>query len=203
MQQLDFARDKIIMGPERKHRIPDDDTNWLTAYHEAGHTLVAYYTKDATPLHKVTIIPRGQSLGHTSFIDDKEVYNRTVSQLKASMDTAMGGRVAEELVYGPDKVTTGASNDLQQATRIATAMVMVNGMSEKVGLRSFSDQEISSSQREESYERARGVLRQHNTELVSLAKALMKYETLDKDEIRQVVEGNIKKLDASKKTAGH
>ncbi|GFO17519.1 ATP-dependent Zinc metalloprotease yme1l1, partial [Plakobranchus ocellatus] len=118
--------------PERKNRIPDEEQNWLTAYHESGHTLVAYFTKDATPLHKVTIIPRGQSLGHTSFIDEKEVYNRTVSQLKASMDTAMGGRVAEELIYGPDKVTTGASSDLQMATRVATAMVMVNGMSEKV-----------------------------------------------------------------------
>lgn len=211
MQQLDFARDKIIMGPERKHRIPDEETNWLTAYHEAGHTLVAYFTKEATPLHKVTIIPRGQSLGHTSFIDDKEVYNLTVTQLKAIMDTCMGGRVAEELIYGTEKVTTGASSDLQQATRIATAMVMVNGMSEKVGLRSFSDQEISSAQREvidleirrllqESYERARTILKQHNTELGNLAKALIKYKTLDKEEIKQVVEGNIKKLEASKKT---
>ncbi|KAK3737566.1 hypothetical protein RRG08_062193 [Elysia crispata] len=214
MQHLDFARDKIIMGPERKHRIPDEETNWLTAYHEAGHTLVAFFTKDATPLHKVTIIPRGQSLGHTSFIDEKEVYNRTVSQLRASMDTAMGGRVAEELVYGPDKVTTGASSDLQQATRVATAMVMVNGMSEKVGLRSFSDNEISSAQREvidleirrllqESYERARTILKQHNTELVNLAKALMKYETLDKEEIKLVVDGQIKKLDANKKSSDH
>ncbi|CAL1538574.1 unnamed protein product [Lymnaea stagnalis] len=207
MQHLEFARDKIIMGPERKHRIPDEETNLTTAYHEAGHTLVAYFTKDATPLHKVTIIPRGQSLGHTSFIDDKEVYNRTVSQLKASIDTAMGGRVAEELIYGPEKVTTGATNDLQQATRIATSMVMSMGMSEKVGLRSFPEEgEISPAQREvidseirrmlqDSYERAKSILKQHHSELVSLSQALMKYETLDKDEIKAVIEG--KKLKRS------
>ncbi|CAG5131214.1 unnamed protein product [Candidula unifasciata] len=206
MSHLDFARDKILMGPERKNRIPDEETNWLTAYHEAGHTLVSYFTKDSTPLHKVTIIPRGQSLGHTAFIDEKEVYNKTVSQLKASMDTAMGGRAAEELIYGTEKVTTGASNDLQQATRIATSMVMVNGMSDKVGLRSFVDTEISPGQREvidleirrflqESYDRAKSILKQHNTELNNLAQALIKYETLDKDEIQQVVEG--KKLHKS------
>ncbi|GFO39444.1 ATP-dependent Zinc metalloprotease ftsh, partial [Plakobranchus ocellatus] len=171
MEQLDFARDKIIMG-------------------------------------KISLDARA------IVSDEKEVYNRTVSQLKASMDTAMGGRVAEELIYGPDKVTTGASSDLQMATRVATAMVMVNGMSEKVGLRSFSDQEISSAQREvidleirrllqESYERARGILKQHNSELVNLAKALMKYETLDKDEIKTVIDGNLKKLDAMKKSLGH
>lgn len=207
MQHLEFARDKIIMGPERKHRIPDEETNLSTAYHEAGHTLVAYFTKDATPLHKVTIIPRGQSLGHTSFIDDKEVYQRTVSQLKASIDTAMGGRVAEELIYGPEKITTGASNDLLQATRIATSMVMTMGMSEKVGYRSFPEEgEISPAQREvidseirrmlqESYERAKTILKQHHSELVSLSQALMKYETLDKDEIKAVIEG--KKLKRS------
>ncbi|XP_059146546.1 ATP-dependent zinc metalloprotease YME1 homolog [Physella acuta] len=201
MSHLEYSRDKIMMGPERKYRIPDEETNLITAYHEAGHTLVAYFTKDATALHKVTIIPRGQSLGHTSFIEEKEVYNRTVSQLKAAMDTSMGGRVAEELIYGPEKVTTGASSDLQQATRVATAMVMANGMSEKVGLRSFTDEvELSPVQREiidseirrllqESYERARTILRQHNHELVNLAQALMKYETLDKDEIKMVIEG--------------
>ncbi|KAK6970780.1 ATP-dependent zinc metalloproteaseYME1L1 [Biomphalaria glabrata] len=201
MDHLEYARDKIIMGPERKHRIPDEETNLITAYHEAGHTLVAYYTKDATPLHKVTIVPRGQSLGHTSFIDEKEIYNRTVSQLKASIDTSMGGRVAEELIYGPEKVTTGASSDLQQATRVATAMVMANGMSEKVGLRSFTDNsEISPAQREvidseirrllqESYDRAKNILKQHHTELVNLSQALMKYETLDKEEIKAVLEG--------------
>jgi len=204
MSHLEYARDKIIMGPERKHRIPDEETNWVTAFHEAGHTLVAYYTKDATPLHKVTIIPRGQSLGHTAFIDEKEVYNRTVSQLKASMDVGMGGRAAEDVIYGQEKVTTGASSDLQMATRVATAMVMHSGMSEKVGLRVFSDasdDKLSSSQREaidseikrllqESYERARGILTSHKKELDSLANALMKYETLDKKEIKEVIEGN-------------
>lgn len=204
MDHLEFARDKLIMGPERKHRIPDEETNWLTAYHEAGHALVAFYTKEATPIHKVTIIPRGQSLGHTSFRDEKEVYNRTVSQLKAAMDTAMGGRAAEEVIYGTEKVTTGASSDLQQATQVATAMVTVNGMSEKVGLRAYPGSgEVSPVHREiidqeikrllqDSYDRAKNILRTHNNELHSLAKALIKYETLDKQQIQLVVDGKFK-----------
>ncbi|XP_074652973.1 ATP-dependent zinc metalloprotease YME1L-like [Tubulanus polymorphus] len=211
-EHIDFARDKVLMGPAKKTRIPDEEINLLTAYHEAGHTLVAYFTKDATPLHKVTIIPRGMSLGHTAFVPEKEEYNKTKAQLLAAMDVAMGGRVAEELIYGSEKVTTGASSDFQQATKIATAMVKRFGMSEKVGVRVFEDEgtdtglsmlkvnDVGPATTElvdteikrilqESYERAKNILKLHTNEHKMLAKALMKYETLDKEDITAIVEG--------------
>lgn len=139
MKHLESARDKVLMGPERKSRIPDEETNLITAYHEGGHAIVAYYTKDSNPLHKVTIIPRGPSLGHTAYIPAKETYHVTKSQLLATLDTMMGGRAAEELIFGPEKITSGASSDLKQATSIASHMVKDWGMSDKVGLRTLGD----------------------------------------------------------------
>ncbi|XP_038217726.1 ATP-dependent zinc metalloprotease YME1L-like [Zerene cesonia] len=109
MAHLEEARDKVLMGPARRARLPDDEANAITACHEGGHALVAFYTKDAHPLHKVTIIPRGPSLGHTAYLPAKERYHVTKQQLLAMMDTMMGGRAAEELVYGPDKITSGES----------------------------------------------------------------------------------------------
>jgi len=207
MDHFEFARDKLTMGAARKHKIPDEETNRCTAFHEAGHTLVAYFTQDAKPLHKVTMLPRGQSLGHTAFMDDKDVVNDTVSSLKAQLDTAMGGRLAEELTFGVEKVTTGASSDLVMATRIATFMVTRAGMSDKVGLRVFGEdmnKDLSPAQMEtidgeirrlmmESNERARAILKQHSSELKNLAEALLKYETLNKEEITTVIEGRVLK----------
>lgn len=132
MEYIENSRDKVLMGPEKKSRIPDEDANKITAYHEAGHALVAFYTKDSHPLHKVTIIPRGPSLGHTAYIPEKESYHVTKGQMLATMDTLMGGRVAEELIFGPEKITTGASSDLKKATKMAASMVKDWGMSEKV-----------------------------------------------------------------------
>jgi len=182
----------------------------MTAFHEAGHTLVAYYTKYSVPINKVTIIPRGLSLGHTSFIPDKEEYNLSKCQLMARMDVAMGGRAAEELIYGQDKVTTGAGSDFSMATNIATNMVKQYGMSEKVGFRTFDDDtqdgglamiktnDLSPATREtidneiqrilnDSYYRALGILKTHSKEHKALANALMKYETLDYEEIKAIV----------------
>lgn len=139
MKHLENARDKVIMGPERKSRLPDEEANEITAYHEAGHAIVGYYTKDASVLHKVTIIPRGQSLGHTAYLPKKEQYHVTKSQLLAMMDTAMGGRAAEELIFGPEKITSGAGDDLKRATKIAQNMVKDLGMSDKFGLRTVQD----------------------------------------------------------------
>lgn len=206
MRHLENARDKVLMGPERKTRIPDEEANTITAYHEGGHTIVAYYTKDAHPLHKVTIIPRGPSLGHTAYIPEKEPYHVTKSQLLAMMDTMMGGRAAEELVFGPDKITSGASNDLKQATAIATHMVKEWGMSEKIGLRTMSDNdktyvkfnEIGQATNDaidseitrllqESYERAKTILKNHAKEHKLLAEALIKYETLDAEDIKAIL----------------
>lgn len=140
MDYIENSRDKVLMGPEKKNRIPDEEANRITAYHEAGHALVAYYTKESHPLHKVTIIPRGPSLGHTAYIPEKESYHVTKSQMLAIMDTLMGGRAAEELIFGMDKITTGASSDLRKATDMAMNMVKDWGMSEKVGLRTFDEQ---------------------------------------------------------------
>lgn len=137
MKHLETARDKVLMGPERKARLPDEEANKITAYHEGGHAVVAYFTKESHPLHKVTIMPRGPSLGHTAYIPEKERYHVTKGQLLAMMDTMMGGRAAEELIFGPEKITSGASSDLKQATNIAIHMVKDWGMSEKVGLRTI------------------------------------------------------------------
>ncbi|XP_043279017.1 ATP-dependent zinc metalloprotease YME1L [Venturia canescens] len=209
MRHLERARDKVILGPEGKGRMPDDEVNRITAYHEGGHALVAFYTKEATPLHKVTIVPRGPSLGHTSFLPEKDVYHVTKAQLMAKMDTMMGGRAAEELIFGPDRVTTGASKDLQDATRIAEEMVKRFGMSDKVGFRFHTDPnqsyrinspEYSPSTSElidgevkrllqESYERAKNILKTHTKEHKLLADALLKYETLDVEDVNAIVNG--------------
>ncbi|KAJ8980156.1 hypothetical protein NQ317_014651 [Molorchus minor] len=205
MKYLESARDKVLMGPERRSRIPDEEANLITAYHEGGHAIVAFYTKDSHPLHKVTIIPRGPSLGHTAYIPEKERYHITKSQLLATMDTMMGGRAAEELVFGPEKITSGASSDLQQATSIATHMVKDWGMSEKLGLRTLVDnpkslygETLGPSTNElvdneirrilsESYERAKHILKVHAKEHKALAEALMKYETLDVEDIKAIM----------------
>lgn len=209
MKYLENARDKVLMGPERKSRIPDEEANVITAYHEAGHALVAHYTKDSHPLHKVTIIPRGPSLGHTAYIPEKEHYHVTKSQMLAQMDTLMGGRVAEELIFGHEKITSGAASDLKQATTIATHMVKEWGMSDKVGVRTFDEDrntlvvvsELSSTTTEiidaeikrilsESYERAKNILKIHCKEHKLIAEALLKYETLDANDVKELISNN-------------
>ncbi|XP_075676764.1 ATP-dependent zinc metalloprotease YME1L isoform X2 [Dermatophagoides pteronyssinus] len=206
MEYIENSRDKVLMGPEKKNRIPDEEANKITAYHEAGHALVSYYTKDSHPLHKVTIIPRGPSLGHTAYIPEKESYHVTRSQMLATMDTLMGGRVAEELIFGLERITTGASSDLKKATKMATSMVKDLGMSEKVGLRTFDEEhnslvvvnELSNSTSElidneikrilqESYDRAKNILKSHSQQHAKLAEALLKHETLNAEEIKQLL----------------
>ncbi|UYV77342.1 YME1L1 [Cordylochernes scorpioides] len=193
MKYLENSRDKVLMGPERKSRIPDEEANRITANHEGGHALVAHFTKESHPLHKVTIIPRGPSLGLTAYIPEKEHYHVTKAQMLATLDTLMGGRVAEELVFGPEKITSGASDDLRKATYISTNMVKEYGMSDKVGVRTFDDNkksvvvvnDLSANTTEaidseikriltESYERAKAILKQHSKEHKLLAEALFK-----------------------------
>ncbi|XP_055546936.1 ATP-dependent zinc metalloprotease YME1L isoform X1 [Wyeomyia smithii] len=209
MKHLENARDKVLMGPERKSRLPDEEANKITAYHEGGHAIVAYYTKESHPLHKVTIMPRGPSLGHTAYIPEKERYHVTKQQLLAMMDTMMGGRAAEELIFGVDKITSGASSDLKQATSIASHMVREWGMSDKVGLRTIETSKgfgapsemLSPSTVEsvdveikkilnDSYERAKAILKQHAKEHKALAEALLKYETLDAEDIKAILGGD-------------
>uniref|UniRef100_A0A915C4K5 AAA+ ATPase domain-containing protein n=1 Tax=Parascaris univalens TaxID=6257 RepID=A0A915C4K5_PARUN len=209
MSHFEDARDRVLMGPARlRGRLPDEEANRITAYHEAGHTLVGLFTKDSIPLHKVTIIPRGQSLGHTAIMPEKDEYHMTKSQMLAQLDMMMGGRVAEELIFGTEKVTTGAADDLRKATQLATKMVKTFGMSDRVGLRDFSpddnntfimvndlspqmaeliDQEISRLLTD-SYGRAKEILTKHKKEHKLLAEALLEYETLASEEVKELFE---------------
>ncbi|KAJ3089981.1 ATP-dependent zinc metalloprotease FTSH 4, mitochondrial [Quaeritorhiza haematococci] len=142
LDDLEWAKDKIIMGSERKSAVITEQNRRLTAYHEGGHTLVALYTQGAMPLHKVTVIPRGNALGVTVQLPEQDKTNHTKRELAAMLDVCMGGRVAEELVFGTDEVTTGAGNDLEKATDVAREMVLRFGMSDKVGVVAFREQEM-------------------------------------------------------------
>jgi len=216
MEHLNWARDKVSMGPEKKSKIPDEKTNWNTALHEAGHALVAYYTAAALPIRKVTIMPRGPALGYVEQTPKDIMTNRTKVEMLAEVDVAMGGKVAEELEQGNLDVTPGCSSDLDKATEIARSMVLLYGMSEKLGFRvirtqedyeslsnatrTLIDQEIRSIA-DAAYERAEAILKKYKTEHLRLAKALMKYETLNAEEVDAVVKGKplVKKgLDDSK-----
>ncbi|XP_030406154.1 ATP-dependent zinc metalloprotease YME1L1 isoform X1 [Gopherus evgoodei] len=205
MKELEFSKDKILMGPERRSVEIDNKNKTITAYHESGHAIIAYYTKDAMPINKATIMPRGPTLGHVSLLPENDRWSETRSQLLAQMDVSMGGRVAEELIFGSDHITTGASSDFDNATKIAKLMVTRFGMSEKLGVMTYADtgklspetqsaieQEIRTLLRD-SYERAKNILKTHAKEHKNLAEALLTYETLDAKEIQIVLEG--KKLE--------
>ena len=135
MAALEYAKDKIMMGAERKSAVISPETMRTTAFHEAGHALVALKTAGADPIHKATIMPRGRALGMVMQLPDGDQTSMSRKQMLARLDVCMGGRVAEELVFGYDNVTSGASSDIQQATRLAQAMVTKYGLSDKVGVR--------------------------------------------------------------------
>ncbi|XP_063074948.1 ATP-dependent zinc metalloprotease YME1L1b isoform X2 [Engraulis encrasicolus] len=201
MKELEFAKDKILMGPERRSAVIDEKNKQITAYHESGHAIVAYYTKDAMPINKATIMPRGPTLGHVSMLPENDRWSETRSQLLAQMDVSMGGRVAEELIFGAENITTGASSDFDSATKIARMMVTRFGMSEKLGVMTYADQTKQSPETQaaiekevrvllrDSYERAKALLKSRTKEHKNLAEALLQYETLDAKEIQLVVEG--------------
>uniref|UniRef100_A0A3B3UP87 ATP-dependent zinc metalloprotease YME1L1 n=1 Tax=Poecilia latipinna TaxID=48699 RepID=A0A3B3UP87_9TELE len=201
MKELEFAKDKILMGPERRSAEIDQRNKLITAYHESGHAIVAYYTKDAMPINKATIMPRGPSLGHVSMLPENDRWSETRSQLLAQMDVSMGGRVAEEIIFGHENITTGASSDFDSATRIAKMMVTRYGMCEKLGVMTYSDLTAQSPETraaveqevrvllKDSYERAKSLLKSHAKEHKNLADALLMYETLDAKEIQLVLEG--------------
>ncbi|XP_076750045.1 ATP-dependent zinc metalloprotease YME1L [Xylocopa sonorina] len=205
MKHLEYAKDKLIMGPERKLKISDTQTNTITAYHEAGHALVALYSKDGPTLHKITIMSHKNVLGHTAYMSPKDEYHVTKSKLLTQIDVAMGGRAAEELIFGPDKVTTGAYDDFKRATSLAEKMVNVYGMSEKVGFgvrmgngteeyrpgpatNDLVDNEVKRLL-QESYERAKQILQKHMKELNKVADALLKYETLSYKDVKAILSG--------------
>ena len=133
-EDLEWAKDRIIMGSERKSAVITEQAKKLTAYHEGGHSLVALYTPGAMALHKVTVIPRGSALGVTVQLPEGDKTNHTKKELNAMIDVCMGGRAAEEIIFGSDEITTGASSDLEKASSVAKEMVLSYGMNDKVGL---------------------------------------------------------------------
>jgi cell division protease FtsH len=211
MDELEEARDKVRWGRERRSRVMDEKDKKVTAYHEAGHALVMYKLEFTEPLHKVTIIPRGMYLGATFSLPEKDKYHESKKQLLDEIAGIMGGRIAEELIFGDS--TSGAAGDIKQATHIARKMVTEWGMSEKVGMVNVSDQEehmflgrdlfkgrevseqtardVDSEVRsiiDAAYARAQEILVTNKDKLVALAQALIEYETLDAAEIEEVVE---------------
>ncbi|KAJ2330771.1 i-AAA protease yme1 [Coemansia sp. RSA 2681] len=202
-KHLDFAKDRILMGSERKSAVITPEAKLATAYHEGGHTLAAMYTPGAMPLHKVTIMPRGHALGVTMQLPEADKVSTNKVEYQAMLDVSMGGRAAEELVYGLDGVTSGCSSDLRKATQVANAMVSQFGMNDSVGLVSYTEEEISRLSAEgrgaieaeirqlnrAANERVMKLLSSHREELERLALALVEYETLDKNEIERAVKG--------------
>ncbi|CAG8458315.1 11153_t:CDS:10 [Paraglomus brasilianum] len=203
MKHMEFAKDKILMGAERRSAYITEESKKVTAYHEGGHALVALYTPGAMPLHKATIMPRGASLGMTIQLPEMDKDSFTKKEYLAQLDVCMGGRVAEELVYGKDNVTSGAHNDIVQATKIAKQMVTQFGMSDKVGPVAHQDEDmyqlsaqtklvIESEIRslvESAQQRAANVLKTHKDELQRLAEALVIHETLTQEEIELAIKG--------------
>ena len=214
MLEFENAKDKVMMGAERRSLVMSEEEKRLTAYHEGGHALCALYEPESDPLHKVTIIPRGRALGVTFSLPENDRLSESRAYLKSLLVKIMGGRVAEEIILGADKVTGGAASDIKQATRVARMMVTELGMSDKLGMISYGDnsQEVflghsvtqnknvsEATAREieaevkamidSGYNRAKEILIEHIDELHMLANGLLEYETLSGQEVRQILRG--------------
>ncbi len=214
MEEFERAKDKVLMGTERKSMVMSDDEKKLTAYHESGHAIVGRLVPEHDPVYKVTIIPRGRALGVTMFLPEEDRYSHSKQRLESQISSLFGGRVAEELIFGHDAVTTGASNDIERATEIARAMVTKWGLSEKMGPLSYGDEDgevflghsvtqhktvsddtansIDQEVRriiDSNYERALTIITENMDKLHVMAKALMKYETLDTEQIDDIMAG--------------
>jgi len=224
MKEFEEAKDKVMMGAERKSMVMTEDEKKATAYHESGHALVSLHVPGCDPLHKVTIIPRGRALGVTWNLPERDRYSMSMKQMKARLALCFGGRIAEQLIYGKDELNTGASNDIQQATDMARSMVMEYGMSEKLGWLRYKDNQdevflghsVSRTQSvseetarlidqevrrliEEAEATARTVLTDNLHELHRLAEALLEYETLTGEESKRAIKGeDIGRNDAEK-----
>jgi len=215
-RHFELAKDKIMMGAERRSMAMSEDEKRLTAYHEAGHAIVGRIVPEHDPVYKVTIIPRGRALGVTMFLPEADRYSMNKTQLESQLASLFGGRVAEELIYGKEKVTTGASNDIERATEIARNMVSKWGLSDALGPLTYDDDEgevflgrsvtqqknvsdethrlIDKEVRkiiDAAYERARRILIDHDEQLHLMADALMLYETIDARQIDQIMDGQV------------
>ena len=214
MADFEAAKDKVMMGAERRSMVMTEDEKRLTAYHEAGHALVGLLVPGNDPLHKVTIIPRGRALGVTMNLPERDRYSMSKGEIEARLAMMFGGRIAEELIFGRENVTTGASNDIQQATDLARRMVTEWGMSDKLGRLRYSENEeqvflgralaqnksvsvatarlIDDEVRriiEEAEDRAQQALEENMSGLHAVAEALLLYETLSGDEVRRILAG--------------
>jgi cell division protease FtsH len=214
MVHFERAKDKIMMGAERRSMIMSDDEKKLTAYHEAGHAIVGLSVPEHDPVHKVTIIPRGRALGVTMFLPEQDRYSHSKVSLESRLASLYGGRVAEELTFGDDAVTTGASNDIQRATQLARDMVTKYGLSEELGPMTYTDEEdevflgrsvtqhkhvseetarkIDEVVRgfiDRAYNRAKAILQAETVKLEAMANALLQFETIDRDQIAAIMAG--------------
>ncbi|WP_181951529.1 ATP-dependent zinc metalloprotease FtsH [Legionella sainthelensi] len=213
MVELDNAKDKIMMGAERRSMVMDDNEKKLTAYHEAGHAIVGLCVPEHDPVYKVSIIPRGRALGVTMFLPEQDRYSHSKRRLESQLSSLFGGRIAEELIFGPESVTTGASNDIMRSTEIARKMVTTWGLStlgpltfgeeeEEVFLgrsmnkhKEMSDrtaQQIDDEVRaiiDRNYKRAKEILVTNMDKLHLMAQSLIKYETIDFQQIQEIMSG--------------
>ncbi|HXS72767.1 MAG TPA: ATP-dependent zinc metalloprotease FtsH [Rhodanobacteraceae bacterium] len=214
MGDFERAKDKIMMGAERRSMIMSEDEKKLTAYHEAGHAIVGLSVPEHDPVHKVTIIPRGRALGVTMFLPETDRYSHSKASLHSRLASLYGGRVAEELIFGADKVTTGASNDIQRATQLARDMVTKYGLSDELGPMTYTDEEdevflgrsvtqhknvsddtarrIDSAVRtviDGAFKRATEILTDNMEKLHAMARALLQYETIDREQIAAIMDG--------------
>ena len=214
MQELEDAKDKVMMGAERRSMVMTEDEKKLTAYHEAGHALATVYSPASDPIHKATIIPRGRALGMVMRLPEKDMLAFARDQIEANLVVAMGGRVAELTIFGPEKVTTGASNDIMQATDLARKMVTEWGMSDKLGPLRYNDNQeevflghavtqtknVSEATAKVSDEeirrivdeadvKCRAIVKEHVDELHAIANGLLEYETLTGDDISALMRG--------------
>ncbi len=212
--EFDHAKDKIMMGAERRSLVMTEEEKMLTAYHEAGHALVGMCMPGSDPVHKATIIPRGRALGMVQYLPERDKYSFSLEQMRARLASVMGGRVAEELKFGREKVTSGASSDIEYATKLARAMVTQYGLSEKLGPIAYGEDEgevflgqsiarskaisgdtakiIEDEVRRfvtEGYDKARQILTERSKEWEAISQALLEYETLTGDEIEALMRG--------------
>jgi cell division protease FtsH len=216
VENIDFekAKDKLLMGTERRSMVISEKQKKTTAYHEAGHTIVGLKVPEHDPVYKASIIPRGHALGITMFLPEEDRYGESKLQLESQISTLFGGRVAEALHFGPENITTGASSDIKRATSIARNMVTQWGLSEKLGPLVYgsedgevflgrsitSHKEVSEATAAEidneirsivhlNYQRAENILKEHSIQLKAMAEALIKYETIGKKQIDAIMKG--------------
>ena len=214
MEDFEKAKDKIMMGAERKSMVMSEEEKKLTAYHESGHAIVGLLVPSHDPVYKVSIIPRGQALGVTMFLPEEDRYSFSKERLESQLSSLFGGRLAEELIFGAERVTTGASNDIKRATEIAHNMVTKWGLSERLGPRVYSEDEgevflghsvtkhkmvsdetahvIDEEVRriiDRNYERSERLLTDNMDKLHLMADALIKYETIDSEQIADIMAG--------------